>query len=385
MIIKNRENAMKRCLELALNGSGAVSPNPLVGALIIKNGEIIAEGWHKKYGDVHAEIDAINNAVKDGINDFTGATLVVNLEPCSHIGKQPPCIDAIIENNFAKVLVGMQDPNPLVAGSGIQKLRDAGIDVEVGILEADCKWINRFFAHYIVQGMPYVILKIAQTIDGCIATGRGESKYITCEESRRRVHIMRSEMDAVLVGVTTIINDNPLLDTRLLKSNKTNLEKPNSKIIIIDTDLRTPHKSKIFKNKSRDVIIVYDEKLANISSSNMSVYDKMNKLKDAGANLWEAPLKNNRIHLRKAISRLTFEYCFTSLLVEGGSRIFSSFINSDLVNELQFFISPVIMGDGLRVFPDVETDKLEEIKRYKIAGSLKSGTDEQLILINPNY
>ena len=382
MVVKNKENAMKRCLELALNGSGLVSPNPLVGALIIRDGEIVAEGWHKKYGDVHAEIDAMNNAIKDGITDFTGMSLVVNLEPCSHFGKQPPCVDAIIENNFAKVFIGMQDPNPLVAGKSIEKLKDAGIDVKVGILEADCKWINRFFCHYIIQGMPYVVLKIAQTIDGCIATKTGESKYITCEESRKRVHLMRSEMDAILVGVNTIIKDNPLLDTRLLDKNKTNNEKQSSKIIIIDTNLRTPHKSKIFKNKEREVIIVYNEELAN--TNDFEIKDRINRLKDAGANLWESPIKNNQIHLRKAISRLTFDYCFTSLLVEGGSAIFSSFINSDLVNELQIFTSPFIIGDGMRVFSNVETAKLEEIKKYKIVASLNSGTDEQLILINDN-
>jgi len=378
--MNKNENLMRYCLELALKGSGFVSPNPLVGAVIVNDsGVIISEGWHKKYGDLHAEINAINNAKKNGINDFSNTTLYVNLEPCSHFGKQPPCVDAIIEAKIPNVIVGMKDPNPLVAGKGIEKLLAAGINIEVDVLENDCRWINRFFCHYITEGMPYIVLKIAQTVDGCIATKSGESKWITCDESRRRTHFLRSEMDAIMVGVNTIIADNPILDTRLLNENEES-RKRNPKIIILDSQLRTPANSKVFTaHKEREIFIIYSDELAN--NPEIDFEKRKNDLENAGAILWEAPLKNGKIHLRKAISRLTFEYCFTSLLVEGGANLFSSFINSNLVNEMQFFVSPMIMGDGLRAFCDVDTAKLDEIKKFRLAGSFQSGTDEHLILI----
>jgi diaminohydroxyphosphoribosylaminopyrimidine deaminase/5-amino-6-(5-phosphoribosylamino)uracil reductase len=385
--MNENEKLMRYCLELALKGSGFVSPNPLVGAVIVNNnGAIIAEGWHKKYGDLHAEINAINNAKENGINDFSDTTLYVNLEPCSHFGKQPPCVDAIIEAKIPTVIVGMKDPNPLVAGKGIEKLIAAGINVEVGVLENDCHWINRFFCHYITEGMPYVVLKIAQTVDGCIATKDGESKWITCDESRRRTHFLRSEMDAIMVGVDTILTDDPILDTRLLYDKNCNSNeneesrKRNPKIIILDSHLRTPANSKVLaSHKEREVFIVYSDELED--NPEIDLKKRKDDLENAGAILWEAPVKNGKIHLRKAISRLTFEYCFTSLLVEGGSKLFSSFINSNLVNEMQFFVSPMIMGDGLRAFSNVETANLEAIKKFRLAGSFQSGTDEHLIMV----
>ena len=386
--MNQNEKLMRYCLELALKGSGFVSPNPLVGALIAKDDKIISEGWHKEYGDLHAEIEAINAAKKNGFSDFSDSTLYVNLEPCSHLGKQPPCVDSIIETKIPNVVVGMKDPNPLVAGKGIEKLMAAGINVEVGVLEKDCCWINRFFCNYITEGMPYVVLKIAQTLDGCISTKDGESKWITCDESRRRTHFLRSEMDAIMVGVNTIITDNPILDTRLLNSggeasneDEKNIRKRNPKIIILDSHLKTPAHSKVLSSHKdgREVFIVYSDELEN--NVDIDVKKRKADLEIAGAILWEAPLKDGKIHLRKAISRLTFEYCFTSLLVEGGAELFSSFINSELVNEMQFFIAPMIMGDGKRAFCNLETDKLEEVRKFRLAGSFQSGLDEQLILI----
>ena len=375
-----KTNLMRHCLELALKGSGFVSPNPLVGALIFKDGQIISEGWHQKYGDLHAEIEAINNAKNNGFDDFNNSTLFVNLEPCSHFGKQPPCVDAIIDAKIPTVIIGMKDPNPLVAGKGIEKLIAAGITVEVGILEDDCRWINRFYCHYIAEGMPYIVLKIAQTVDGCIATKSGESKWITCDESRRRTHFLRSEMDAILIGVNTVLADNPILDTRLLNDENSENKTRNPKIIILDSQLRTPANSRVFaSHKEREVFIIYSDELAN--NSEIDFTKRKNDLELAGAILWESPMKGGQIHLRKTISRLTFEYCFTSLLVEGGAKIFSSFVNSNLVNELQIFVSPKIIGDGIHAFENVETVKLEEVKKFRLAGSFQSGTDEQLILI----
>jgi diaminohydroxyphosphoribosylaminopyrimidine deaminase/5-amino-6-(5-phosphoribosylamino)uracil reductase len=376
--MENKEKLMQRALELALNGSGFVAPNPLVGAVIINNqtNSIIGEGWHKEYGGFHAETNAINNARENGISNFEDTTMIVNLEPCCHIGKQPPCIDTIIDAKIKKVIVGMLDPNPLVAGKGIEILKECGIEVEVGILEADCKWINRYFCHYVTEGMPYCVLKIAQTLDGFIATNNGESKWITCEESRRRTQFMRSEMDAVMIGINTILTDDPLLDTRLLD----NIQKRNPKIIILDSKLRTPPNCNVLvQNKKRDVIIIYSDELVDEQGSEAK--ERIVTLENAGAILFESPMKNGKIHLRKAISRLTVEYCFTSLLVEGGAEVFGSFINSNIVNELQIFVAPTIMGEGKRAISNVTTEKLEEILKYRIMGSFQSGDDEQIIMI----
>ena len=193
--------AMKRALDLAMLGTGEVSPNPRVGAVILKDGEKIGEGYHAKFGADHAEIEAIRNA---GLDDYSGCTMVLNLEPCTHYGKTPPCTDKIIELNFSRVVIGMEDPNPEVAGNGIKKLRDAGIEVEAGLMRDECMWLNRSFIKHIRTGMPYVILKIAQSFDGNIASSEGESKWISSEESRRRSHILRAQVDAVLVGEGTV-------------------------------------------------------------------------------------------------------------------------------------------------------------------------------------
>jgi diaminohydroxyphosphoribosylaminopyrimidine deaminase/5-amino-6-(5-phosphoribosylamino)uracil reductase len=376
--MENKEKLMQRALELALNGSGFVAPNPLVGAVIINNqtNTIIGEGWHKEYGGLHAETNAINNAKENGISNFEDTTMFVNLEPCCHIGKQPPCIDAIIDAKIKKIIVGMLDPNPLVSGKGIDILRESGIEVEVGVLEADCKWINRYFCHYVTEGMPYCVLKIAQTLDGFIATNNGESKWITCEESRRRTQFMRSEMDAVMIGINTILTDDPLLDTRLLD----NIKKRNPKIIILDSKLRTPLNCNVLvKNNKRDVIIIYSDELVDEQGSEAK--ERITALENAGAILFESPMKNGKIHLRKAISRLTVEYCFTSLLVEGGAEVFGSFINSNIVNEFQIFVAPTIMGEGKIAISNVTTEKLDDIRKYRIMGSFQSGDDEQIIMI----
>ena len=204
------EQAMSLALELAQKGEGKVSPNPKVGAVIVKNDEIIATGWHKEYGADHAEVDAFKNATQD----CEGATLYVNIEPCSHAGKQPPCVDEIIKRKIAKVVIGIIDPNPLVSGMGVSILKNSGVDVKVGVLEEECIWMNRFFIKHILTREPYIAIKIAQSINGSIAAINGESRWISGEESRKLVHKMRGDFDAVLVGRTTAVKDNPELTVR---------------------------------------------------------------------------------------------------------------------------------------------------------------------------
>ncbi len=352
--------AMKRCLELALNGVGAASPNPLVGSVIINDGLIIAEGWHEEYGKEHAEINAIKSS---GLSSFEGMTLAVNLEPCSHFGKQPPCVDTIIEKKFSRVIIGMQDPNPIVSGNGIEKLKKAGIEVTVGVLEEDCKWINRFFCKYMETHLPFIVMKVAQSLDSCIATKTCESKWITSEESRYRTHILRNECDAVLVGINTVLADNPLLDTRHIE----NIKLP--KVIILDTNLRTPLNSNIvLSSEKREVIIFHsckdDNKIQELSNRNIKLIYVENLF--------------NLSHIMDILGR---KEKITSILVEGGANIFSSFVSSNLIDELHLFIAPIIIGDGHRAFTNVSTEKLSQSYKLRLASSMQSGVDTHILLL----
>ncbi len=206
---------MKRVLELARGGWGKTNPNPLVGAIIVKDGELVAEGFHEVIGCAHAEAAALYNAK----SDVSGGTMYVNLEPCSHFGRTPPCANKIIENKIKRVVVGMVDPNPRVSGRGIEMLRNAGIEVTVGVLEEEAKKLNEIFIKYITKKRPFVIMKSAMTLDGKIASHTGDSKWITCESSRRYVHTVRDRVAAVMVGINTVLKDNPFLTTRLEDKN----------------------------------------------------------------------------------------------------------------------------------------------------------------------
>jgi diaminohydroxyphosphoribosylaminopyrimidine deaminase/5-amino-6-(5-phosphoribosylamino)uracil reductase len=202
------EKIMQRCIELALKGAGYVSPNPLVGCIIVKNGKIVSEGYHKKFGEYHAERNAINSALRKGIN-LKGTSLYVNLEPCAHYGKTPPCAELIAEHKISKVIIGVKDPYHLVAGKGIRKLKQNGIEVKTGVLENECRNINKFFFKYVQSGLPYITIKTAMTIDGKIADKNYRSKWISSLKSRKLVHALRTSYDAVLVGRNVVEHDNP--------------------------------------------------------------------------------------------------------------------------------------------------------------------------------
>lgn len=360
----NYEVLMKRAIKLALRGNGLVSPNPKVGALIVKDGEVIAEGWHKEFGGDHAEAAAVKNAPAGAAE---GSVLIVNLEPCSHYGKTPPCADMIIEQKFSEVVIGMSDPNPEVAGKGIQKLIDAGIKVTTGVLEAECKWVNRFFTKFITTGLPYVIVKVAQSLDGSIATARGESKWITCEESRKRSHALRAETDAVLVGKRTASMDNPQLNVRLVEGR-------NPKKIVFDTDLSLPLTINTFRDSERDKTFVCCNQRA-IGTR------KAETLRLAGIQLIPVEIgENGKLNITSALYALA-EKNIASVLVEGGSSIYSSFIESQMVDELHFFIAPKIIGRGLRSFEKYSVDYLNEALNLEIKAISKSGTDVHVIAV----
>lgn len=362
-MIVTENTAMRRAIELALRGTGKVSPNPRVGCVILDNNQIIGEGWHSEFGGPHAEVVAIENAQRD---NFEGCTLVVNLEPCSHFGKTPPCADLIIEKKFSRVVVGMTDPNPEVSGSGIEKLRAAGIEVEVGLLESECQWINRFFTKHITTGLPYVIAKVGQSLDGCIATIKGESKWITSEESRRKVHILRNEVDAVIIGKKTAQMDNPLLTVR-------DVDGINPKRIVFDTDLTLPLNLNIFREDCREETYI----CCNPSATQTR---KAETLKLAGIKL--IPVETNdkgKLNVPSALYALT-ELGISSVLVEGGAELLSDFAKTQMIDEMHIFIAPIIIGDGIHSFNNFYINYLKEAIRFKTKAIASSGEDIHILL-----
>ncbi|MGB9771961.1 MAG: bifunctional diaminohydroxyphosphoribosylaminopyrimidine deaminase/5-amino-6-(5-phosphoribosylamino)uracil reductase RibD [Candidatus Kapaibacteriota bacterium] len=357
---------MKRAIELAKLGANYVHPNPRVGAVIVKNGYIVAEGYHKYFGGPHAEIEAIENA--KGI-DLEGSTLVVTLEPCTHHGKTPPCVDAIIEKKFAKVIIGTIDPNPLVNGKGIEKLKSAGIEVELGILEQECKWINRFFFKNILENTPYVILKIAQSFNGAIATQNQTSKWITSEESRKYGHRLRREVDAILVGKTTALKDNPSLTLHELEG------KPPLRVIL-DTKLSLPLELRIFIDETRkSTLVAIDE--------NLPASRKEENLMIGGVKILRTIVKDGLIELKSLLLKLKDEYQVSSILVEGGAGVFSSFLREDLWDEMQFFLAPKIIPGGKNAFGKYSIENLEEAIEIKLLAIEPIDKDIHIIAVNP--
>lgn len=346
---------MLKALELAERGTGLVSPNPRVGAIILdEKGDIIGEGWHKRFGSAHAEVDAIQNA---GRESFVGCTLIVNLEPCSHFGKTPPCADLIIEKKFSKVIVGTLDANPAVSGLGVKKLENAGLEVIVGIEEEKCRHLNRAFFKYIQSQKPYVTLKVAQSIDGNIALQSGESKWITSPESRSLVQRLRAENDAILVGTSSIIADNPMLNVR-------EINLPSPKRVILDSHLKLPLDLNIFHNQNENSSILF------YNEENPTKIDLLNKM---GITTEKIGLQSNgKLNLQQMIDILGMKYQITSILVEGGAEIYSAFLQEKLADEIHFFIAPKIIGGGKQSFnkfilnslsdsPELEIIKFEQI------------------------
>ncbi|MCK4234353.1 bifunctional diaminohydroxyphosphoribosylaminopyrimidine deaminase/5-amino-6-(5-phosphoribosylamino)uracil reductase RibD [candidate division WOR-3 bacterium] len=328
---------MKKAIQLARRGKGRVSPNPLVGAIIVKNGKIIGDGYHKKAGTEHAEIVAIKKAGKKAKD----STMYVNLEPCCHYGKTPPCTETIIGAGIKEVFIGTKDPNPLVSGNGIKKLEKKGIKVNIGTLENEARKLNEFYFTYMKKKRPFIILKIAQTIDGNIADLSGNSKWITNESARKKVHSLRYEVDAILTGIGTVKKDNPQLTARLLKNTKTPLR------IVLDSNLRIPHNSEIVKEGTI---------IATLPKSSMK---KKKNLISKGIRIWEIQGKDNRIDLSKVLKR-AYEEKIISILVEAGKKVSSSFLKENLIDKIYIFISNKILGKGLHSFGNLGFDHLED-------------------------
>lgn len=315
---------MAKALELAKKGIGNTSPNPLVGAVIVKDHRIIGEGYHQVYGGPHAEVNAFRNAKED----VEGATMYVTLEPCSHYGKTPPCANAIVEKKIAKVVIGMKDPNPLVAGNGIRILEENGIEVVCGVLEEECKRINEIFIKYITTKTPFVIMKTAMTLDGKIAAYTGDSKWITGEDSRKYVHEIRNNLTGIMVGVGTVLKDNPMLTTRI-DGGKNPIR------IIVDSKCRTPLDAK--------VLDIDDNSRCIIATTENADSEKIEQLKDKGAIVITTPAKNGRVDLGYLMKQLG-EMKIDGILLEGGSELNYSALEEGIVDKILCFIAPKIIG-----------------------------------------
>jgi diaminohydroxyphosphoribosylaminopyrimidine deaminase/5-amino-6-(5-phosphoribosylamino)uracil reductase len=347
------EQWMKRALRLAKAGRGRTSPNPVVGAVLVKRGKVVGEGYHARIGEAHAEMIALRQAGENARE----AILYLNLEPCTHYGRTPPCVPQVIKAGLRRAVIGMEDPNPLVNGKGIEALRKSGLDVKVGVLEKECRKINEAFCKYILKKEPFVVLKVAATLDGKIATRNGDSKWISGEASRRLVHKLRDQFDGVLVGIGTVLRDDPLLTTRLEGGREPYR-------IILDSRLKIPEEAKVFEHSPSEVIL---------ATTGSAPRDKIERLEKRGARVLIVDSREGRVNLRSCLSKLG-EIGVMSLLVEGGSQVNGSFLDQGLIDKFLLFLSPKLMGDpqavgifgGRGVSNLKETVAVKEIKTRRI-------------------
>jgi len=337
----NYTNLINRCISLAQKGAGYVSPNPMVGCVIVKNGKILSEGYHRKFGGKHAEIDALDK-IK---GDARGSTLFVNLEPCCFKGKTPPCTERIIKEKISKVVFGTYDPNPKVSGKGAEALKKAGIEVISGIAEEKCRLLNQFFFKFIKNGLPYITLKIARTSDNFIAYPDGSCPNITNHKSRTFVHKTRSEYDAVLVGKGTVIKDNPALTIRHVSGRQPYR-------LILDT------RSELISSSKKVLDDEYANKTLWIVSENAKISRPIK------IQIIRCKSKNNHIDLKDMLKKLATKN-IGSVLVEGGPQIWSSFLKENLVDQIQLFTSNKTFKQGIKALPDQNPENIDSVTQNK--------------------
>lgn len=357
--MSKHEYYMGRAIELAKKGWGRTNPNPLVGAVIVKDDKVIAEGFHEAIGCAHAEVSAFKNAVED----VAGSTLYVNLEPCSHYGRTPPCAKAIIEKKIKKVVIAMIDPNPKVSGRGVQMLKDAGIEVEVGILEEEARKLNEIFVNYVTKNKPFVILKTAMTLDGKIASSNGDSKWVTSQEARTHVHILRDRVAAIMVGINTVIKDNPMLTTRLEQKDGNDPIR-----VIVDSKGIIPMDSKVLSKGSKAGVI--------LATTSQIQEDKEKQLIDSGIRVIKTEGKDGRVDLQKLMQEL-YKLEIDSVLLEGGGTLNAAALESGIVDKVMFFIAPKILGgkDAITPVEGKGIQSMSEALKVKNVSFSKFGED----------
>lgn len=319
----NDQEYMKRALALAERGCGWTSPNPMVGAVIVRDGRILAEGWHARYGDLHAERAALANAEEA----VRGATMYVTLEPCCHHGKQPPCTDAIIDSGITRVVVGSADPNPLVAGKGVAILRAAGIEVVENVLREECDALNEVFLHYIREKQPFVVMKAAMTLDGKIATYTGASRWVTGEAARAHGHSLRHRYRAIMVGSGTVLADDPLLTCRI-ENGRDPLR------IVCDSRLRTPLAAQIVQTAQEAPTLIAT---CETDSARIAPYE------NSGCRVWSLPERDGRVDLSALMQRLGAEN-IDSVLIEGGGTLAWAALEAGIVQKVYSYIAPKLFG-----------------------------------------
>jgi diaminohydroxyphosphoribosylaminopyrimidine deaminase/5-amino-6-(5-phosphoribosylamino)uracil reductase len=353
------EQYMRRAIALAKLGEGKTRPNPLVGAVVVKDGRIIGEGYHTKYGALHAEREALADCIRR-VEDPRGADMYVTLEPCCHTGKQPPCTEALVEAGVGRVIVGSADPNPLVAGKGIEFLQQHGIKVETGFFKAECDALNPIFFYYITTGKPYVALKYAMTADGKIATVAGASKWITGEEARNHAHGLRNRYAAILVGINTVLADNPMLNCRLEGG-------VNPLRIVLDSSLRIPAECQLVQT-AREIPLL-------VVCGNASA-EKKAQLEGLDVEVLPLPGLDGRPDLKALVSELG-RRGIDSLLIEGGSQVHYSALKAGIVNHIYSYVAPKIFG-GARALGPVSGDGVEQVAEafpLQVVGTQNLGDD----------
>jgi diaminohydroxyphosphoribosylaminopyrimidine deaminase/5-amino-6-(5-phosphoribosylamino)uracil reductase len=347
---------MRRALKLAGRGLGKVSPNPMVGAVIVKGGRIIGEGYHHAFGKDHAEVDALKHARKD----VSGATLYVTLEPCLHFGKTPPCTDAIIKNKIAKVVIAMLDPDKHMCGESVKLLNENGIKTEVGICEDEARALNEQYIKHRTTGLPYVTLKWAQTLDGRIATAAGSSRWIASPPSLKLAHTLRAEHDAIMAGINNVLLDDPELTTRLVKGR-------NPLRVILDSKLRIPPDAKVLQDQDKARTI--------IAATPAAPKDKLAALQVLGIEVLSIPADaGGHVDLKKLLKTLG-ERNISSLLVEGGGEVHTSFLRLGLADKLVVIIAPKILGTGRDAVRDLNITDLSKAYKMTFNKVYRSGED----------
>ena len=342
---------MEMTVKLAEKGRGLTSPNPMVGCIIIKRGRIVGKGFHKKAGTEHAEVLAINDAGKKVMN----STMYVNLEPCSHWGRTPPCTERIVEAGVREVIIGVKDPNPLV--DGFKELKARGLKTKIGILEKEAKKLNEIYMKYIKTKRPFAIIKVAMSLDGRIATKTGDSKYITSREARKYVHQLRTEIDAVMVGVNTVLRDNPELTPRLFKGK-------DPMKIVVDSNLKISKNCNLMKNPAKLII----------ATTKKAPKNDIKKLQQKGVNVIITKLKKGLVDLQDLMKQLG-KHEITSVMIEGGSELNSSAIKEGIVDKVLIFAAPKIIGNGLGAIGNLGINKIDKAINLKNTITKKIGQD----------
>ncbi len=351
---------MQKALDLADKGRGWTAPNPLVGAVLVKEGRIIGEGFHEHCGGPHAEVHAVSSASEE----IEGSTLYVNLEPCSHTGKTSPCADLLIEKKVKKVVVGMPDPNPLVAGRGIEKLRRAGIEVVTGVLEKESQKLNEIFSAYILSQQPFVVLKTAMSLDGKIATATGQSQWISGEASRKQVHQLRHELSGIMVGIGTVLADDPKLTARLPKSRQ-------PVRIIVDSHLRIP--------LAAQVLMDQEEARTLIATTEAADQAKKEQLVEMGIEVLTTQSRKGRVDLRD-LMKILGQKDIDSILLEGGAELNFSALQAGIVDKVQSYLAPIIIG-GKEAKGPVEGPGIEQLREaFQVKEITSRSVGEDLLI-----